>query len=400
MTLIADRISNIRPSPTIAVSELARALRAQGREVFDLGVGEPDTLTPPHAKVAAIRAIEGDLTRYTQTDGTPSLKQAISEKFRRDNDLVYEPQQITVGSGAKQVIYNAMLATLDPGDEVIVPSPCWVSYPDIVLLAGGKPVLVPCSSENQFKLLASDLAIAITAKSKWIILNSPNNPTGSVYTEEELVAIAAVVAKHPQLHVLSDDIYENIVYDDFRYTTIAQVDPTLMERVLTVNGIAKGYAMTGWRIGFAGGPETLIKAMAKIQSQTTFCPSSISQIAAEAALTGPQDFLRSQAESFKERRDIVLEQMQRIPGLDCIKPDGAFYVFPCLANLLGSRQAGGQMIESDRDFVSYLLETEGVATVPGSAFGDEQHFRISYAVPEPTLRESCRRIEHACRLLT
>ncbi|WP_375594378.1 aspartate transaminase [Algihabitans albus] len=399
MPLLAERLSRIKPSPTIAVTTKARELKAAGRDVIGLGAGEPDFDTPENAKRAAISAIERGETKYTAVDGTPELKKAIVAKFQRDNGLTYQPEQITVGTGGKQVLYNALMATLDPQDEVIIPAPFWVSYPDMVLLAEGEPVVVPCSQNAGFKLQAEDLEQAITAKTKWLILNSPSNPTGAAYTADELKALAEVLLRHPQVYVMTDDMYEKLVYDDFEFTTLAQVEPKLLERTLTVNGVSKAYAMTGWRIGFAGGPVELIKAMAKIQSQSTSNPSSISQAAAVEALNGTQDFIPENNAVFKSRRDLVVTALNSCPGLSCSVPQGAFYVYPSCAGAIGKTTPDGKKIESDEDFVTYLLEGEGVAAVHGAAFGLSPYFRISYATSTEALEEACKRIKRACEAL-
>ena len=400
MGQIAQRLSRIKPSPTIAVTQKARELKAAGRDVIGLGAGEPDFDTPDNIKQAAIAAIERGETKYTAVDGTPDLKAAIVEKFKRDNGLDYGPDQITVGTGGKQVLYNALMATLDPGDEVVIPAPFWVSYPDMVLLAEGEPVAVPCSQNNGFKLRAGDLESAITPKTKWLILNSPSNPTGAAYSHDEMKAVTEVLKAHPQVWVMTDDMYEHLVYDDFAFVTPAQVEPELYDRTLTVNGVSKAYAMTGWRIGYAGGPAALIKAMSKMQSQSTSNPSSISQAAAVEALSGPQDYIAERNAIFKERRDMVVELLNTCPGLQCPKPEGAFYVYPSCAGTIGKKTPDGTAIKSDTDFVTYLLEAEGVAAVQGEAFGLSPYFRISYATTTEALREACARIKRACEALT
>ncbi len=400
MAQIAKRLSRIKPSPTIAVSQKARELKAAGRDVIGLGAGEPDFDTPDNIKQAAIAAIERGETKYTAVDGTPELKAAIVEKFKRDNGLDYKPEQITVGTGGKQVLYNALMATLDPGDEVVIPAPFWVSYPDMVLLAEGEPVAVPCSQNNSFKLRAEDLENAITPKTKWLILNSPSNPTGAAYSHDEMKAVTDVLKAHPQVWVMTDDMYEHLVYDGFEFVTPAQVEPELYDRTLTVNGVSKAYAMTGWRIGYAGGPAELIKAMSKMQSQSTSNPSSISQAAAVEALSGPQDYIAERNAVFKERRDLVVELLNTCPGLQCHKPEGAFYVYPSCAGTIGKKTPSGASIKSDTDFVTYLLEAEGVAAVQGEAFGLSPYFRISYATSTEALREACARIKSACEALT
>lgn len=399
MSLLAERLSRIKPSPTIAVTTKARELKAAGRDVIGLGAGEPDFDTPENVKRAAVAAIDRGDTKYTAVDGTPELKQAIVEKFKRDNDLSYAPEQITVGTGGKQVLYNALMATLDPGDEVIIPAPFWVSYPDMVLLAEGEPVVVPCSQNAGFKLQADDLEQAITKKTKWLILNSPSNPTGAAYTADELKALAEVLLRHPQVYVMTDDMYEKLTYDSFEFATLAQVEPKLLDRTLTVNGVSKAYAMTGWRIGFAGGPVDLIKAMAKIQSQSTSNPSSVSQAAAVEALNGTQDFIPDNNAVFRQRRDLVVDALNTCPGLSCSRPEGAFYVYPSCAGAIGKTTPEGKKIESDEDFVTYLLEGEGIAVVQGAAFGLSPYFRISYATSTEALEEACKRIKRACEAL-
>jgi len=399
MTFLAQRLSLIKPSPTIAVTQKARDLQAAGRDVIGLGAGEPDFDTPENIKDAAIAAIRRGDTKYTAVDGTPALKAAISGKFKRENGLDYEADQITVGSGGKQVIYNALLATVEQGDEVIVPAPYWVSYPDIALLCGGKPVIVPCSQNNLFRLRPEDLEAAITPKTKWLILNSPSNPTGAVYSAAELKALGGVLLKHPHVWVLTDDMYEHVLYDDREFATIAQVEPRLYERTLTVNGVSKAYCMTGWRIGYGGGPSPLIKAMAKLQSQSTTNPSSISQAAAVEALNGPQHFIAEHNKVFRERRDLVVRMLNQAPGLACSTPEGAFYVYPSCAGTIGKKTPQGKPIANDSDFVTYLLEAEGVAAVQGAAFGQSPFFRISYATSTEALHEACTRIKRACAAL-
>lgn len=396
MPFLADRLSRIKPSPTIAVTSKARALKAAGRDVIGLGAGEPDFDTPENIREAAKAAIDKGQTRYTDVDGTPELKKAIAAKFRRENDLAYEPSQITVGTGGKQVLYNALMATLNPGDEVIIPAPYWVSYPDMVLLAEGTPVPVECPAEVGFKLQPADLEKAITPKTKWLILNSPSNPTGAAYTADELKALGEVLLRHPHVWVMTDDMYEHLVFDDFRFTTIAQVVPALYERTLTVNGVSKSYSMTGWRIGYAGGPAALVKAMGIIQSQSTSNPSSVSQAAALEALNGPQDFIRERAKVFQQRRDLVVGMLNQAAGLHCPNPEGAFYVYPSCAGVIGKATPDGKTIATDEDFVTYLLEAEGVAVVQGAAFGLSPFFRISYATSTDVLEEACRRIQRAC----
>ncbi|MEM7169382.1 MAG: pyridoxal phosphate-dependent aminotransferase [Pseudomonadota bacterium] len=400
MSVTAERLSRIKPSPTIAVTQKARELKEAGRDVIGLGAGEPDFDTPDNIKEAAIAAIRAGDTNYTAVDGTPALKKAIAAKFKRDNGLDYAPEQITVGTGGKQVIYNAFQATLNAGDEVIIPAPYWVSYPDMVLLAEGTPVIVPCGANHNFKLQPEDLEAAITPKTRWIILNSPSNPTGAAYSHDELKAITDVLKRHEQVWVLTDDMYEKLVYDGFDYVTPAQVEPALYDRTLTMNGVSKAYCMTGWRIGFAGGPAPLIKAIAKVQSQSTSNPSSISQAAAVEALNGPQDFIAEHNDVFAARRDMVAEMLNDCPGLRCPKPEGAFYVYPSCAGVIGKTTPQGQKLETDGDFVTYLLEAEGVAVVQGEAFGLSPHFRVSYATSTEALKEACLRIKRACEALT
>ena len=400
MAFLADRLARVKPSPTMAITALATELAQAGRDIITLSQGEPDFDTPANIREAGIAAINHGDTRYTVFDGRIELKQAIVGKFKRENGLDYETSQITVSSGGKQVLYNALVATLSPGDEVVIPAPYWVSYPEMVLLADGTPVPVPCAQNNGFKLRPEDLDAAITPKTKWLILNSPSNPSGAAYTEADLRAVADVLLKHPHVWVMTDDMYEHLVYDDFVYKTIAQVEPRLYERTLTVNGVSKAYCMTGWRIGYAGGPRMLIKAMGAVQSNSTANPCSISQAAAIEALNGPQDFIKPNAEVFKQRRDLVVDWLNRIPGLHCPRPEGAFYVYPSCAGLLGKRTPHGEVIRSDEDFVKYLLAAEGVAVVHGDAFGLAPHFRISYATGTETLKESCRRIERACQALS
>jgi len=375
----------------------ARELRAMGRDILGLTAGEPDFETPGHIKEAAIRAIrDGRASKYTAVDGIPELKAAVAQKFKRENGLEYKPSQITVSVGGKQVLYNAFMATLNPGDEVIIPAPYWVSYPDMVLLAGGKPVEVVCGMDKGFKITPEALERAITPKTKWFLMNSPSNPTGAAYTRAELKALAAVLLKHPHVHVMTDDMYEHLVYDDFEFTTPAQVEPELYARTLTINGVSKAYCMTGWRIGYAGGPEPLIKAMAMIQSQSTTNPAAVSQWAAVEALNGPQDFIGKHNKIFQERRDLVVSMLNQAKGLKCPTPEGAFYVYPSCAGTMGKTTASGKTLATDEDFVGELLETEGVAVVHGSAFGLGPAFRISYATKTEDLEEACRRIQRFC----
>lgn len=400
MSLIASRLARIKPSPTIAVTTKAAELKAAGRDVIGLGAGEPDFDTPQNIQEAAIAAMRRGETRYTAVDGTPALKKAISAKFKRENGLDYATNQITVGSGGKQVIFNAMLATLNPGDEVIIPAPYWVSYPDMVNLCDGTPVFVPCPQENGFKLQPKDLDAAITKKTKWLILNSPSNPTGAAYSAQELKAIADVLLAHKHVWILTDDMYEHLVFGGFKFATIAEVEPRLYERTLTMNGVSKAYCMTGWRIGYAGGPTELVKAMAAVQSHSTSNPSSISQAAAVEALNGPQDFIPKHNAIFEQRRDLVVAMLNQAKGITCPRPDGAFYVYPSCAGTIGKKTPDGKVIENDTDFVDYLLEAEGVAVVQGVAFGLSPHFRISYATSTEALEEACRRIQRACGRLS
>ena len=399
MSFIAERLSRIKPSPTIDVTQKARDLKAEGRDVIGLGAGEPDFDTPAHIIEAAKAAMDRGETRYTAVAGTPELRQAICDKFKRENGLDYTPDQITVGCGGKQIIFNAFMATLDAGDEVIIPAPYWVSYPDIALLAEGKPVVVPCPAEGGFRMRPEDLERAITPKTKWLILNSPSNPSGAAYTEAETKALTDVLMKHPQVWVLTDDIYEHIVYDGFTFVTPAQVEPGLMDRTLTLNGVSKAYCMTGWRVGYAGGPVELIKAMNKVQSQSTTHTSSISQAGAVAALNGPTDFLARNTAIFEERRDLVVGMLNQAKGLSCPTPEGAFYVYPSCAGAIGRTAPEGKTIATDDDFVGCLLDAEGVAVVQGAAFGLSPHFRVSYATSTEVLEEACARIQRFCAAL-
>ena len=396
MDLIAARLNKISPSQTIAISTKARALKAAGRDIISLSAGEPDFDTPDNVKQAAIRAIEAGQTKYTDVSGTPALRRAVAERFRLDSGLDYAPEEIVVSTGGKQVIYNAMVATLDAGDEAIIPSPCWVSYPDIVALADGTPVIVPCGPNSGFKLRAEDLDAAITPRTKWFFLNSPNNPTGAAYSAEELRPICDVLLRHPDIWVFTDDIYDKLVYDGFRAATIVQVEPRLRDRTVTMNGCSKAYAMTGWRIGFAGAPLKLVKAMDKLQSQSTSNPSSISQAAALEALTGPQDFIGEMVNTYQARRDMVVGMLNEAAGLNCHKPEGAFYVYPSMQACIGKTSAGGTLIADDEAFVTALLEEQGVAAVHGAAFMFPGHFRVSYATDTESLREGCSRIQRFC----
>jgi aspartate aminotransferase len=396
MSFLSSALDRVKPSATIAVTDKARALKAAGRNVIGLGSGEPDFDTPANIKLAAIHAIEAGKTKYTAVDGIPELKEAIIAKFQRENGLSYKPNQIIVGTGGKQVLYNALMATLNPGDEVIIPAPYWVSYPEMVALAGGTPVSVTCTAEFGFKLQAAALEAAITPQTKWVILCSPSNPTGAAYKKAELRALTDVLVKHPHVWVMTDDMYEHLVYDDFEFTTVAQIEPKLYDRTLTVNGVSKAYCMTGWRIGYAGGPANLIKAMSTIQSQSTSNPSSIAQWAAVEALNGPQDFIAKNNAVFKERRDLVVAMLNQASGIECPRPEGAFYVYPSCAGTIGKTAPSGKVIANDEDFVTELLETEGVAVVQGSAFGLGPAFRISYATKTSDLEDACNRIQRFC----
>jgi len=399
MAFIADRLSNIKPSPTIAVTQKAAELKAAGKDVIGLGAGEPDFDTPDHIKAAAKAAIDEGQTKYTAPAGTLALRKAICDKHKRDNGLEYTPEMISVGCGGKQTIYNAIMATVNEGDEVIIPAPYWVSYPDITLLAGGVPVAVDCPAENGFKLRPADLEKAITPKTKWLILNSPSNPTGAAYSSADLKAIADVLLRHEHVWVMTDDMYEHLVYDGFEFATIAQVEPKLFNRTLTLNGVSKAWAMTGWRVGWAAGPLPLIKAINTIQSQSTTHTASISQAASVAALNGPMDFLVPRNAAFKARRDRVVELINQCEGLSCLTPEGAFYVYPSCAKLIGKSTPEGKKIATDSDFVTYLLESEGVAAVQGEAFGLSPYFRISYATSMENLEEACKRIKRFCASL-
>ena len=398
MSIISNNLKRIKPSPTIAVTQKARELKASGKDIIGLGAGEPDFDTPDNIKQAAIKAIKDGDTKYTAVDGTPKLKNAIIKKFKRENNLDYQIDQITVGTGGKQVIYNAMMATLNQGDEVIIPAPYWVSYPDIVLLAGGTPVILECNEKQGFKVNPSALEKSITKKTKWIILNSPSNPTGACYSEKDIKEIGKILEKHPHVFILSDDIYEHVIYGNFKFFTIAQID-NLKDRVLTMNGVSKAYSMTGWRIGYAAGPKDIIKAIAKIQSQSTTNPSSISQAAAVEALNGVQNFIKDRAKSFQARRDFVVKALNAIEGIECLNPDGAFYVFPSCKGLIGKKDSKGKEIKKDIDFVQSLLENNGIAVVQGSAFGLEGFFRISYATSMENLKKALEKIESFCKSL-
>ncbi|WP_420547922.1 pyridoxal phosphate-dependent aminotransferase [Curvivirga sp.] len=402
MSILADRLSKIKPSPTVAVTAKANELKAAGRDVIGLGAGEPDFDTPANIVKAGQKAMEEGKTRYVAPAGIPELRQAICDKLKRDNDLTYTPDMIAVGCGGKQTIYNAMTATLDEGDEVIIPAPYWVSYPDITALFGGVPVFVNCPQENNFKLTPDQLRAAITPKTKWLILNSPSNPTGAGYTEADLKALADVLMEDENKHVwvMTDDMYEYLVYDDFKFKTIAQVEPGLFDRTLTLNGLSKAYCMTGWRLGYAAGPKDLIKAMNMLQSQSATSATTFVQWAGVEALTGPQDFIAENNKAFVERRDLVVGLINDIDGLECLTPEGAFYVYPSCAGVIGKTTPDGKKIESDEDFVTYLLEAEGVAAVHGAAFGLSPHFRISYATSNALLEEACARIKRAVEALS
>ena len=396
MIRIAQRIGRFKPSASAAASQHARELKAAGRDIIALTSGEPDFPTPENIQLAATRAMARGETKYTTVDGTPELKRAIAAKFSRENGLDYKPEQISVGNGAKQVLFNALMATLDPGDEVIIPTPCWVSYPDQVLLAEGVPVPARCPQNNGYRLQPEALEAAITPRTRCLILNAPNNPTGAAYDRAAMKALTDVLLRHEQVAVMTDDMYEHLLYDGREFCTPAQVEPRLYDRTLTVNGVSKTYSMTGWRIGYAGGPAPLIKAMAKMQGQATANPSSVSQAAAVEALNGPQDGVAERRDEFRRRRDRVVELLNQAPGIDCPRPDGAFYVFPSCAGVIGKRTLQGQVIASDEDFVRYLLDAEGVAVVHGAAYGMSPYFRVSFAASMETLEDGCRRIQRAC----
>ena len=393
---LAQSLNRISPSPTIAVTSKARELKAAGRDVIGLGAGEPDFDTPGNIKEAAIKAIRGGQTKYTAVEGIPELRAAIAAKFKRENNLDYKPSQCFVAPGGKTIIYNALLATLNPDDQVIVPAPYWVSYPDIAALGGATPVIVECSLEEGFRLTPEKLEQAITPKTKWLIFNQPSNPTGACYTRAQLKGLTDVLMKHPQVWVLTDDMYEHLVYGGFRFSTVAEVEPGLYDRTLTMNGVSKAYSMTGWRIGYCAGPEPLIKAMAKLQSQSASNPASISQWASVEALNGPQDFIPKFQKIFEARRDLVVSMLNQANGIECPMPEGAFYVYPSVRKLIGKKTGAGKIIENDLDFSNALLETEGVAVVHGAAFGLSPFFRISYATSTEALEEACRRIQRFC----
>ena len=396
MSLQSAALSRVKPSATMAADQKARELKAQGRDVLTLAAGEPDFDTPDNIKEAAIKAIRDGKTKYTTVDGIPELKEAIVAKFQRENGLTYKTSQVNVSPGGKPVIFNAMMATLNPGDEVVIPTPYWVSYPDMVLIAGGEPRFVATSADTGFKVQPADLEAAITPRTRWVLLNSPSNPSGAAYTKDELRALAEVLVRHPQVWILTDDMYEHLVFDDFQFWTIAQVEPALYDRTLTMNGVSKAYAMTGWRIGYAAGPEALIKLMAKVESQSTSNPCSISQWAAVEALNGAQDFIKPNAKMFQERRDLVVSMLNQANGLRCPTPEGAFYVYPSCEGLIGKTAPSGKVISSDEDFAGELLDAEGVAVVHGAAFGLSPHFRISYATSNAVLEDACSRIQRFC----
>lgn len=399
MPFLSDTLARVKPSPTIAVTTKAAQLKAEGKDVIGLGAGEPDFDTPQNIKDAAKRAIDAGRTKYTAVDGIPELKAAICAKFLRENGLTYTPQQVTVGTGGKQILYNALMATCNPGDEVIIPAPYWVSYPDMVLLAGGTPVPVVAGIETNFKLTPAQLEAAITPKTKWFIFNSPSNPTGAGYTRDELKGLCDVLLRHPHVWIMSDDMYEHLVFGDFTFCTPAEVEPALYDRTLTTNGVSKSYAMTGWRIGYAAGPVALIKAMGTIQSQSTSNPSSVSQYAALEALTGPQDFLAENRKLFERRRDLVVSMLNAAKGITCPNPEGAFYVYPDISGCIGKTTPAGTLITNDEVFATALLEETGVAVVFGAAFGLSPNFRVSYATADETLREACSRIQRFCDAL-
>jgi len=397
MAFLSDNLSRVKPSPTIAVTTKAAELKAEGRDVIGLGAGEPDFDTPQNVKDAAKRAIDEGRTKYTAPDGIAELKQAIAAKFKRENGIDYDPAtEVSVGTGGKQVLYNALIATLNPGDEVLIPAPYWVSYPDMVLLGGGVPKIIETSVETGFKMSADDLEAAITPATKWLIFNSPSNPSGAGYTAAELKALTDVLVRHPHVWVMTDDMYEHIAYAPFEFATPVQVEPRLWERTLTVNGVSKAYAMTGWRIGYAGGPAELIKAMRKVQSQSTSNPCSISQWAAVEALNGPQDFIDSNRVAFQRRRDLVVSMLNQAKGIECPVPEGAFYVYPSIKGCIGRTAPSGKKIETDEDFCTELLEAEGVAAVFGAAFGTSPNFRVSYATSDEALEKACERIQRFC----
>ena len=399
MNFIADRLKRIKPSMTVGINVKANALRAEGKDVLVLAAGEPDFDTPLNIRKAAVTAMEEGQTRYVPGKGTPALQKAIQSKFLKDNNLNYNLDEIIVGVGGKHIIYNAMMATINSEDEVIIPAPFWVSYPDIVLLAEGKPVIVPCPEDQNFKLTADQLEKSITDKTKWLMLNSPSNPTGSLYSKQELQKLADVLLRYPQVLIMSDDIYEKVIYDDLEFSTIASVEPKLKDRCLTLNGVSKSYCMTGWRLGYCGAPKEIIAAMNKIQSQSTTSTSSISMAASVEALNGSQDFIDEHNQAFVRRRDLVVNLLNQIDGLSCLTPQGAFYVYPSCAGVIGKETPEGKKISNDEDFMSYLLESEGIAGVHGAAFGLSPYFRLSYATSDETLKDACARIKRACEKL-
>ncbi|MDC0232323.1 pyridoxal phosphate-dependent aminotransferase [Pelagibacteraceae bacterium] len=399
MTFIADRLKRIKPSMTVGINVKANALRAEGKDVLVLAAGEPDFDTPHNIRKAASDAMDAGKTRYVPGKGTPELQKAIQSKFLKDNNLNYDLDEIIVGVGGKHIIYNAMMATINPNDEVIIPAPFWVSYPDIVLLAEGKPVIVQCPENQNFKLTADKLEKSITDKTKWLMLNSPSNPTGSLYSKQELKELAKVLLKYPQVLIMSDDIYEKVIYDNLEFTTIASVEPKLKDRCLTLNGVSKAYCMTGWRLGYCGASKEIIAAMNKIQSQSTTSTSSISMAAAVEALNGPQEFIKDHNEAFVRRRDLVVNLLNNIDGLSCLTPEGAFYVYPSCKGVIGKETPEGMKISNDEDFMTYLLESEGIAGVHGEAFGLSPYFRLSYATSDEILTDACRRIKRACEKL-
>jgi len=396
MSIIANRLSRIKPSMTVGINVKANALRAAGKDVLILAAGEPDFDTPLNIRQAALKAMNEGLTRYVPGKGTPALQAAIIKKFKQDNDIEYTPEEIIVGVGGKHIIYNAMMATLNVGDEVIIPAPFWVSYPDIVMLAEGKPIIVPCDKKQDFKINPSQLEKSITPRTKWLMLNSPSNPTGAIYTENELLALGKILTKHTHVNILTDDIYEKIIYDENKFSTLVSVLPQLKNRTLTLNGVSKAYCMTGWRLGYCGAPKEIISAMNKIQSQSTTSTSSITMAASVEALLGNQDFIVDHNIKFKKRRNMVVDKLNSIDGLSCSKPAGAFYVYPNCAGIMGRKTSKGEVINSDEKFMTYLLESEGVAGVHGEAFGLSPYFRLSYATDDKTLEEACNRIERAC----
>ena len=396
MSIIANRLSRIKPSMTVGINVKANALRAAGKDVLILAAGEPDFDTPLNIRQAALKAMNEGLTRYVPGKGTPALQAAIIKKFKQDNDIEYTPEEIIVGVGGKHIIYNAMMATLNVGDEVIIPAPFWVSYPDIVMLAEGKPIIVPCDKKQDFKINPSQLEKSITPRTKWLMLNSPSNPTGAIYTENELLALGKILTKHTHVNILTDDIYEKIIYDENKFSTLVSVLPQLKNRTLTLNGVSKAYCMTGWRLGYCGAPKEIISAMNKIQSQSTTSTSSITMAASVEALLGNQDFIADHNIKFKKRRNMVVDKLNSIDGLSCSKPAGAFYVYPNCAGIMGRKTSKGEVINSDEKFMTYLLESEGVAGVHGEAFGLSPYFRLSYATDDKTLEEACNRIERAC----